>query len=171
MGFNFNVLIFALIMTVFFSCNDDEMEWSPNSSHDCEFVENLDSTDGLLDDTERDIISNCSENAITTRSEIATNLLGEWELVGFSDGWQSNTTQPCGYITIMDSELVFEFHSEYLDTISFYNWEIENNWLKVTPEDRHLSMTLFCEEYMHGSFSEFGVVTFDVDEYIYKKVK
>lgn len=156
---------------LFISCKKENRSLNLEPLFDCEFSEKSNSTDGILDETEREILRNCYSNELTSQAEIEANLIGEWELVGFGDGWFSHPAQPCGYMLIDSDKLTFEFHNEYLDTISIHEWEVENNWLKVTPADKHLSMNLFCNKYMIGSYSDFGVHTIDVDRYIYEKVK
>ena len=165
--FSFLVLIFIQIL----GCDKDPQLIDPITDFECTFVENKGTTDGLLDDTERLIIKECRENKLSSKNAIESNLIGEWILIGFGDGWRSNVTQPCGYIKITQGELIFDFENEYIDTVSRHHWEIENSWLKVNPVNKHLSMNIFCNQFMHGSYSDFGVFSIDVDQYIYEKVK
>jgi len=163
--------LLTLVLIVTISCNRENDPSNSRSNYDCEFVENENSADGLLDDTELEMLRSCRAEPFTNESEIAAHLIGEWELVGFGGGSRRIVTQPCGYITISTEELTFEFHSGYLDTISVHQWEIENNWLKVQPPEKHLSLNLFCDQYMIGNYSDVGAQTVDVDQYIYEKVK
>ena len=169
-----NIYLLLLVISLCYStisCGKNDRQETNISSSECDFVEDTNSTDGLLDESEIEIIKNCRNSEITDDNQITENLIGEWKLVGFGDGWFSYTSQPCGFIKIGPEELTFEFHNEYLDTISVHQWEIENNWLKVEPPEKHLSINLFCDQYMKGNFSDFGVYSIDVDQYIYEKVK
>ena len=169
MKFTYYFIALTIMLTI--GCQKDSEVPDQTINYDCEFIEKEESTDGLLDETERSIIMECRETKLTAKSAIESNLIGEWELVGFADGWYSNVTQPCGYIKITQDQLIFDFENEYLDTVSIHTWEIENTWLKVDPPNKHLSMNIFCNQFMHGSYSDFGVYTIDVDQYIYEKVK
>ena len=164
-----NLLLLSLVVLLC-ACDDDDAR-TIQPINDCQFIEQTVTTDGSLDDTERNTIKDCRENELTTNEEIVDNLIGEWELVGFADGWSSNITQPCGYMVITNEELTFEFHSEYADILSVHSWEIENQLLKVDPPNKHLSMNLFCDQFMHGIFSDFGTFVTDTDQYIYEKVR
>lgn len=166
-----NLLFLLVVLILIVACNKEESTLPLESQSDCIFGELSNTTDGILDEGEIALINNCRENELTTTNAITNNLIGEWELVGFGDGWFSNVTQPCGYLTVTPTELRFEFHNEYFDTISIHQWEIENNWLKVDPVDKHLAFNVFCEDYLHGSFTEVGTLTLDVDQYLYEKVK
>ena len=174
-----STMVFIIPFFLLFACNDNseitnieinpEPEFELNT--DCEFVENEDTTDGLMDETERNIIRDCRESPLTSNSAIENNLIGEWELIGFVDGWHHDVTQPCGYIKITKDELIFDFKDEYIDSVFVHQWEIENLWLKVDPENPLLSMFTFCDQFMYGSYSDFGSYALDVDQYIYKKVE
>lgn len=165
-----NVVLLSVFVFLLCACQDDDVSLLEPIS-DCQFVEQANTTDGRLDEMERNTINDCRDNKLETNEEITANLIGEWELVGFGDAAFSNITQPCGYMVITDEQLIFEFHSEYTDILSKYSWEVENQLLKVDPPNRHLSMTLFCDQFMHGIFSEFGTFVTDSDQYIYEKVK
>ena len=175
---NFHI---TLILTFFllFSCTDNyelpnpEVQYVPNLEvqYDCEFIEDENTKDGIMDNTEREIFKECRENKLTLSSTIESNLIGEWELIGFVDGWRSNVTQPCGYIIITKDELIFDFENESINSVSTHQWHIENLLLKVNPVNPHLSMNTFCDQYMYGIHFLFGVFALDVDQYIYVKVK
>ncbi|MEL6655329.1 MAG: hypothetical protein AAFY48_15185 [Bacteroidota bacterium] len=165
-----NALLLAMLV-FFFACNNDDEQTPLGPISDCQFVATPSNNDGRLSDEERDIIDDCRENSFTTNNEIAANLIGEWELVGFRDGWRGTVTQPCAYIVFENNTLAFEFHGEDGDFLSVHSWEIENQWLKVDPPSEYLYMSLFCEQFMHGQQTDFGVLSTDVDEYIYEKVR
>jgi len=121
--------ILIAILAFFAACEETTF----TNQNDCVFVEN-DNMDGIIDDTERGIMDYCRENSFTSKSEIESNLIGEWKLIGHGEGWISTLSQPCAYITILEGTLAFEFEQKYMDvyevdTITFHSWEIEEvNW-------------------------------------------
>ena len=169
------VTVLVLIITLLMSCNENEDEGIVINSHNCIFMQNDDTTDGLIDDTERMIMNECMENSLSSKSGIVSNLIGEWELTGHGEGWVPNISQPCGYIIISEDELTFEFKNEYTDTISTHLWEIEEVnlsvgqyfRLNVIPEFvEGLFINRFCENYMYGD----GTPS-DGNMYLYTKVE
>lgn len=163
-------LLLLSVLVLLCACDDDDVRIIEPIS-DCQFVEQANTTDGRWDESERNTVRDCQEDKLTSNEAIATNLIGEWELVGFGDSSFSNITQPCGYMVITNDELIFEFHSEYTDILSVHSWEIENQLLRVHPPNKHLTMNVFCDQFMHGVFTDFGTFAVDVDQYIYEKVK
>lgn len=158
-----------LIMLLFFfvACRDE----SPlESITECDFVADLETTDGLLDETEIAILNDCHASRLVDDEAIAANLIGEWELVGYGSGWFSGVKQPCGSMQITEDDLTFEYHSALEDSLAVFEWEIENGWLKVNPESELLTMHNFCDQYMIGDRGPFGVLIIDTDTYIYKKL-
>jgi len=111
------IAVFVLILTLLVSC-------SKEADH-CTFVINEASEDGLFDEMERAIINDCSENSFLSKSEIESNLIGEWELTGYAVGWFATVTQPCGYIVISEDQLTFKYEDAYTKTHSTHGWTIE----------------------------------------------
>ncbi|MEL6970454.1 MAG: hypothetical protein AAFZ63_01960 [Bacteroidota bacterium] len=165
-----NALLLSMLV-LFFACDKDDEQTPLASISDCQFVAVNGGSDGRLDDEERSIIDECRDNKFTSNNEIAENLMGEWELVGFRDGWRGTVPQPCGYIKFENHHLAFQFHGEEGEILSIHSWEIEDQLLKVDPPSEYLYMSLFCEQFMHGQQANFGVLAVDVDEYIYEKVR
>ena len=114
--------------------------------------------DGLIDENERTLMDECRANAFTSKTEIENNLIGEWELIGYGDGWFPFTSQPCAYLTFTEQELKFEIENFFLDTTFLLNWEIETldttgtfYRLKTSePTKVGLFIGTFCESYMFG---------------------
>jgi len=166
-GFLLALSILALIAT---SCSDDDIP-EVTYTYDCEFVQNDADMDGIIDDTEKAIMEECMEDKFTSKSDIESNLIGEWELIGHGEGWIPTVSQPCGYITITNDELVYAFENAYVDTTITHTWEIEDHGngvfsLQVFPEYYDgLSMHVFCSDFMYGD-----ATPFDGNMYLYKKV-
>jgi hypothetical protein len=159
-----------LLYGILVSCDD-----KPNGNHDCEFVQDDSTKDGLIDDTERIIMDDCIKNALTSKSKIENNLIGEWKLVGHGEGWLANKSQPCGYITISSTTLISEFKNKYTDTITTHQWEVIESMvngktyfkLKANPElGEGLHFNQFCRNYIFGDDTPS-----DGNMYLYEKVK
>lgn len=162
-----------LLITLIISCNKED--GNNSNKWDCVFEQIDDNLDGLIDDTERMIMNTCRANALSSKSSIESNLIGEWELIGHGEGWVPFISQPCGYIKISEAELTFEFRNENTDTFSQHQWEIEelnsngNTYfrLNILPEFvEGLSISQFCESYMFGD-----ATPSDGNMYLYRKVE
>lgn len=165
---SFTLFIFGF--SLFISCSKSEPTIELKGP-DCEFVQDDDAMDGLLDSIELAMMETCRENPLTSVEAIKNNLIGEWELVGFGAGWSAQATQPCGYIIFTEDELIYEF--ENADTkISYQSaWDVEDfgsGGFSLTPlsgDKEGLVLNQFCEQFMYGP-----IFIFDVDKHIYQKV-
>lgn len=167
------MLIMAFLSALMTSCaNCEEMA---DNGYDCVYVQDSESMDGMIDATEGMLMAECRDNAIESIPEIKSNLIGEWELIGYGQGWLAKGAQPCAYIVIAEDELTYQITNSYLDTILTYQWDVEEvNWfggsffqLKLIPDGLNgLSITEFCENYMLSDQTPS-----DGDMYLYEKVK
>ncbi len=168
---SFVVLIMLMLYT---SC---KKETTPNTAgtYDCTFEQNDTSMDGIIDETEQSIMQDCYQNRLLTKSEIEANLVGEWELVGHGEGWVSTVSQPCGYMTITEDNLRFEFRDGSVDELQNYSWEVEEtnssngvrHILTTTPDPMYgLVMNTFCANYMYVN-----ATPRDGNMYLYQKVE
>jgi len=90
---------------------------------DCDY-EQSEQLDGRIDETERAIMKECSENSLNNnKSKLIENLIGEWELIGHGNGWIPNK-RPCVYLDVAESYYTVGYKSAYLDTVATYNWSI-----------------------------------------------
>lgn len=142
---------------------------------DCVFVQNDEDRDGLIDDTERALLTECSENLLTSKTDIEKNLLGEWELIGHGEGWFPTPSQPCGHLTISPDQLIWKWQTIDLDTVATFSWEIEEFTqgstkhfrLMTTPsQGEGLFMSQFCQNYMYDD-----ATPVDGNMYLYEKVE
>ena len=147
---------------------------NPNNgnNYDCEFVQNDDDMDGLIDDNESAIMQDCYDNRFTSKSEIEANLIGEWELIGHGQGWVPTISQPCGFITITEDNLYFEFENSTIDTATVHTWEVNSApsgifTLELDPISNldALFLYVFCDEYMYGD-----ATPVDGNMYLFQKV-
>ncbi len=164
-----NLILICLLvpsLTLLLSCNKDD----DTGKNQCIFVQNDADMDGRIDDDERAIMDDCMANALTTENEMKATFIGEWELVGFGHGWTHTPSQPCGYITITEDELVLEFENAYIDTITTHTWAIEEvsgtNRLTITPSAEGLWINTICSNYMFGD-----ATPVDGNMYLYQKVE
>ena len=99
-------LIFVFFISIFIlaSCdsNDDDL-------HDCSFEQIDNNQGGIIDVTEQSLISQCNQSLLTTKSEIENNLIGEWELIGYGNGWSPTISKPCISIKISQNNLLIDF--------------------------------------------------------------
>lgn len=170
------IITILFISSLFFlACSDGE-SISMTTPYECTFEQNDETMDGFIDENERAIMNACTDNALTNKTAITQNLIGEWELIGHGEGWVPKVSQPCGYIIIGEEELTLQFTSGYTDTVITYPWEIEERQhnrgtsfsLNLLPEQYFypLYINQFCDEYMYGD----GTPS-DGNMYLYQKVK
>jgi hypothetical protein len=161
-----------IIFTLFASCSDDH---GPSDKFDCTFVQNDGDKDGLIDETERSIMTTCIEERFTSIAEIKSNLIGEWELIGHGEGWDPTRSKPCGYIIFTENEFEFEYQDANTDTMIRQSWDIEKvDWaggtyfkLRTDPNYIHtLFASRFCNNYFFGD-----ATPRDGNMYLYEKVK
>ncbi len=166
-------LIFAIAALIFTACDkDDDSPGTIAGTYYCDFEQDDDSMDGWIDDDEHAIMTDCYENRLKSKSEVESNLIGEWELIGHGEGWIPSISQPCGYITIKDEAFIFEFENANIDTLTRHTWEVKENpasgvpYLELTPRSfSPLFVTFFCAEYMYGD-----ATPVDGNMYLYQKV-
>ena len=179
---NFQLLATVVLTTIFlFSCGkesanemNEEINTEDSTNHDCTFTQIDGNMDGLIDPTEKEIMNECTNNLLTSTSEIKENLIGEWKLIGHGEGWVPTVSQPCGYITFFENELKFEFDDGWQDTISMHQWDIKKVetttgnvfGLEITPNTVYgLTINQFCLDYMYGD-----ATPVDGNMYLYEKV-
>ena len=170
------IITFLFIaITLLASCTKNQDKEIIQRNFDCVFEQNDDNLDGIIDDAERKTMNDCIQNSLSSKSDIESNLIGEWELTGHGEGWVTKVSKPCGYIVISQDELIFEFQNAYIDTISTHQWEIEEvNWngvqsfkLKVHSGNLEgMNINQFCENYMFGD-----ATPLDGNMYLYTKVQ
>ncbi|MFK7951339.1 MAG: hypothetical protein AB8B73_00730 [Ekhidna sp.] len=153
------------------------------NKYDCVFEQIDENMDGLLDNTERMLQEECYRDRLLSKSSIENNLLGEWELIGHALSWNGEKiSQPCGYITIEKSQLIYQYNDQFGDTVFVRQWEIlegidyrDNQYFYLEtfvndPEaidySKGLSISNFCEKYMYEDQTPW-----DGNIYLYKKVK
>lgn len=163
-----------LVMIILMSCEKNE-DNGIVESYDCVFVQNDDDMDGLIDDTERMLMNECKQNSLLSKSDIESNLIGEWELTGYGGGSIPSISKPCGYIIISEDELTFEFRNGFTDTRSIHLWEIEEvnssgeQYFRLNVQSEHIEglfINQFCEKYMYVDDTPL-----DGNMYLYSKVK
>jgi len=126
-------VILFLIVTCFLSCLKGDYNYEITSTwddyfYDCEFVEHESNEDMWTSLEEIAIADYCEDNQIESLSEIKASLIGEWELVGHSNGdgtWIGLHNQPCIYFWIEDEDMVIHFEDIFLDTIFRTTWDVE----------------------------------------------
>ena len=143
---------------------------------ECIYGENTDEMGGFLDSLEQLLLNECEEYELIAEDEIRENLIGEWQLIGYADGWGIPFGQPCAYIKISTDELVYTFQDDSGDTTTTHAWDLEATtlWegsrrfrLKLIPEaNEGLKIRVFCKHYM---FENDNVA--DGFIYLYQKVK
>ncbi len=162
----------VVLLLMLCSCGNDDDNQHEGSG--CEFVQVDANMDGLIDETEQALISSCRVAAFTSKAEIESHLIGEWELIGHGEGWIPAISQPCARITVTDSMLTFDFDNGRSNFIETYTWEIEEvAWsggtyfrLKLPSYVEGLFITNFCTDYMFGD-----ATPSDGNMYLYEKVK
>lgn len=167
------IIMLAFTSIIATSCNDDLEGFS--SIHDCLFVQDDDTDDGYISDTERDIMNDCYSIRLMNTSDIKSNLIGEWQIIGHGEGWFPKVSQPCGYLTITEFEIIYEYTDQYTDTLTIHEWDIEQvetpSWsyhrLITTPSlYPWLGLSTFCDQYMYGD-----ATPLDGNMYLFEKVK
>ena len=169
---NFTFLLVAAL-SILSSCNKKPVDCE---NQGCSFEKNDNGKAGIVDATERALMNECSENEFTSKSEIENNLIGEWELIGFGDGYNHSRTesQPCANVTIRAEELTFYYSRTCRDTATVHSWELEEvNGAARTffrlitfPQARGLYMTHFSPKYMY-----INAIIDDSEMHLYRKVE
>ena len=81
-----------IIFSILTACS--KKDTTPSAAFDCEFVQNDRDMDGLIDESERNLMEECRTNQLSSKAEIENNLIGEWELIGHGEGWVSTISKP-----------------------------------------------------------------------------
>ena len=95
---------------------------------------------------------------MTTKSEIENNLIGEWELIGYGNGWSPTISKPCISIKISQNNLLIDFADSNSSSISDHAWEIIETATSTGEIHFRLNMepvfnigvSKFCDAYMYG---------------------
>jgi len=162
-----------MLLICIISCDKVEPEIT-EKKNDCVFVQNDESMDGQIDESERSIMLECTDNALSSKTSIAQNLLGEWKLIGHGEGWLHSYSQPCGYITITEEGLTVDFENANTKSTTDLTWEIQEiNYpsgtiysLKTSDAHEILFINNFSENYMFGD-----ATPSDGNMYLFEKVK
>lgn len=163
----------VLVISILTSCSQKQDPVTIENNNDCDFVQNDENMDGVIDDAESRIMKECRENSLRSKSDIEWNLIGEWELTGNGNPWFPTISKPCGRIKITKEEMIFEFSNEQYDIRSTQQWEIEelnlygkeSFRLTLHPE-YYFIINQFCENYMYVDDTAGDGVMF-----LYTKVK
>jgi len=161
--------ITLIIIPFLVYCNKTDNK--PEISKECIFEEIPENMDGLIDDTEKNLMNECLKQALTTKQEMKENLIGEWKLIGYAAGsCCATSTMPCGYITVTENELIYELKHTGIDTTTIHTWEIQEfnntNTLIISPYHHDLAFTTICPEYLFGN----GTII-DSNMFLYQKIK
>ena len=133
-------------------------------------------SDEISDDTVQSLISECDQKLFTTKLEIENNLIGDWELVGYEDGWSTTRPNPQILIMITGEKLTIDFESSTLNSITEHEWEISEveqtngqKYFKLDFDPKHaanIGIGSFCEIYMYGD-----AIARDGNMYLFEKIK
>ena len=166
----FTIMTLCVIMLI--ACNNSSDNEISEKLIGCEFSQNDDDMDGLIDEAEMMIMKECRENSLSSRESIELNLIGEWELIGSGNPWFPTTSKPCGYIGITQDELTLEFNNGNINVMSIQPWNIEevnlngNESFKLSLHPEHyLIVNQFCENYIYVDDTPL-----DGGMFLYKKV-
>ncbi len=131
--------------------------------------------DGRIDENERTIMETCLMDSWTSKTQIESNLIGEWRLIGHGEGWNTAVEEPSSKVVIEENQLELQFNREDTEYKSSHTWTIEafdwpNNQgqyfkLILDPLPQfHWSMQVFCEQYMYQDDTPL-----DGNMYLYRK--
>jgi len=76
-------IVVLLCLLIFMVSCKKEADCDNSQRLECVFVQNDDDMDGLIDETERQIMQDCASNQITDRETLKSNLIGTWDIVGY----------------------------------------------------------------------------------------
>ena len=111
--------------------------------------------DGKLDNAESKIMTECLENALSSKTDIENNLLGKWTLVGYSQTVFQDRPHPEINLEFNDSTVVLKnITNNILDTL---DWEVEEIIHGGEPSLRfktdgnytELGIQVFCDNHMY----------------------
>lgn len=150
-------LSMILVLCFFFSCKDDDSSNPGTESEtttECTFEQVDADMDGLIDDNERAIMEECSQDALLISSEIKENLIGTWHLIGHGEGWVPTISQPCSSIIFESEQLAFTFVNSSVDTTIISDWDIIDGFagpsLVSDIGSFGVFFSTFCNQYMYG---------------------
>jgi hypothetical protein len=164
-------LSMALVLCFFFSCKDDDnSNPTTESTTECTFEQVDADMDGLIDDDERAIMEECSQDALLVSTDIKENLIGTWNLIGHGEGWVSSISQPCSTITFDNNKLTFTFVDSSVDTTIISDWDIIDGFggpvLHLEMNSVGIFINSFCSQYMFGDLTPS-----DGNMHLYEKVE
>lgn len=169
-------LLFVVVFAALLATSCAKKPGGDSIANDCLFIQDDNTDDGYISDTEREIMNECYAERLSNTLEIRNNLIGEWKIIGHGEGWFPRVSQPCGYLTIDESQIIFEFTSNSVDTLSIHFWSLEAiesssqvvlHRIRTTPNlTPRMGLTTFCDQYMFGD-----ATPFDGNMYLFEKVK
>ena len=142
----------------------------------CPFVYDANTEDGFIDDDERGLMEECFATKLIDANEIKNNLIGEWQLIGYGNGWIGSVSQPCCSITFTETEMIFDYEDRFFDTLTIHSWEIETIIINTSQSLKHrlqaspnldvwLGLGTFCEQYIYND-----ATPSDGNMYLFEKV-
>ncbi len=160
------IILLSTILLLMSTCTKD----NDDKRQECNFENDPETLEGIIDNEEQEIMATCLENRLTTKEEIETNLIGTWKIIGYGGGWFPNGSTPCGNLEITTNEMTLKFTNEFIDTMIVHSWNVierQNGqfYLETNPEFRSLLLSNFCAQYMF-----YNHTPFDGDMYIYEKI-
>lgn len=168
---NFLVISIWVSFLLFMTACDKEETIIDHGGIDlgCEFVQNDEDLDGLIDETERSLLTACLNNQLEP-SEIPDNLVGNWELIGHGEGWIPTISQPCAFMNITADELTLSYEDARIDTTITSPYTVDiSNATPILVAEHPLSfvtrMTCFSADHM---FNDATVV--DGNMYLWEKL-
>ncbi len=158
------IILLSAILLFMSSCTKD----NDDKRHECNFENDPEVTEGIIDNEEQEIMATCLENQLTTKEEIETNLIGTWKIVGYGAGWIP--IPPCGTLEITTNELTLEYVNQFIDTMTEHSWNVIEShdgqfYLETNPGFQSLLLGNFCAQYMF-----YNLTPIDGDMYIYEKI-
>jgi len=169
MSISKNVLALILILGFFTSCQDDDA----NNEMEVELNFNCETNDSTINEAEQSLIAECTENNLSSKSEMENALLGEWELIAHGCSIFSEDPQPCINLTFSNDELILVFKDEFQEQTDTFSWEVieinSSPILEITPSTSLLPIRSICNEYIHGF--NLGLTGTSAKEYLYQKVE
>lgn len=146
-------ILFLSFLICCIGCKKSELKSSEETN--CPFVQDDNTEDGIIDEVERTIMTDCLASRITDLQLLEENLIGSWDLIGHGEGWLANVSEPCSTLEITEDELFLSFQNEWIDTSSVHEWSLEtgfaNNYiLQLDPVSVvGLTLDVHCEDYMY----------------------
>jgi len=169
---NYTYLIISIFLLLSLSSCDKVMV-NGSSKSDCVFIDDDMAMDGDIDDEERAILDNCSRNSLTSKDAVIDNLIGEWELTGYAQGWFITGRHPCSTIDVTRGEIILDYKHYGTDTLTVHSWDVEvfndngeEGYRLVFEPYAIIELNQFCSDYMFGDFTPS-----DGNMWLYRKVR